>query len=100
MVIRRDFRRSVRPAGFLSRWSMTHLIIFVNVVAFFLFLILSSFIPSIFDFVAIKPSFILSSQYIWTVVTSVFMHGGFFLFFVCLYRDLFFKRRLYFWRCL
>ena len=82
MVIRRDFRREQRPTGFFSRFSETHLIIFINVVAFFLFLVLSNFIPSIFDFVAIKPSFILSGMYIWTVVTSVFMHGGFFHLFV------------------
>ncbi|MBS3083678.1 rhomboid family intramembrane serine protease [Candidatus Pacearchaeota archaeon] len=82
MVIRRDFRREQRPTGFFSRFSATHLIIFINVVAFFLFLVLSSFISSIFDFVAIKPSFILSGTYIWTVVTSVFMHGGFLHLFV------------------
>ena len=82
MVYRRDFRRHQQTSGFFSRFSVTNLIILVNVVAFFLFLILSGFISSIFDFVAIKPSFILSGQYLWTIFTSVFMHGGFFHLFV------------------
>ncbi|MEK6792585.1 MAG: rhomboid family intramembrane serine protease [Nanoarchaeota archaeon] len=82
MVYRRDFRRQQPPTEFFSRWSVTHLIIFVTVITFFLFLILSFLIPSIMDFVAIKPSLILSGMYLWTIVTSIFMHAGFFHLFV------------------
>lgn len=81
MVVRRDFRRQ-KGSVKVSKYSVTTILIFVNVLAFFLFLILSFFIPSFFDFIAIKPSSILSGQYLWTIITSMFMHGGFFHLFV------------------
>src|SRR3989344_6891262 len=84
MVYRRDFRRNSSPqrAGFFSRWSITSTLIFINVVLFFLFLILSAIFPTLLDYIAIKPSLIFSGQYLWTIVTSIFMHGSFFHLFV------------------
>src|SRR3989338_5206361 len=82
MVYKRDFRRGKSAQGFFSKLSITHLIIIINVISFLLFLIVASLVPNITDFVAIKPSFILSGQYLWTVLTSMFMHAGFFHLFV------------------
>lgn len=84
MVIRRDFRRHqpvVRPSIF-SRFSVTGVLIVVNVVLFFLFLILLAIVPSLTESVAIQPAFILSGQKLWTIITSMFMHAGFFHLFV------------------
>ncbi len=32
--------------------------------------------PSLMDSIALNPSFILQGKYLWTVLTSMFMHGG------------------------
>ena len=87
MVYRRDFRRSgvqqrQQPLGFLSRWSITWILIFINVVLFFIFLIFTAIVPTLLDWVAIKPSSILSGNKLWTIITSIFMHAGFFHLFV------------------
>ncbi len=82
MVVRRDFRRQKVEGGFFSRYSVTGIIIFIDAVFFFLFALLSAIFPSLLDFIAIKPSLILSGQHLWTIITSIFMHGGFFHLFV------------------
>ncbi|MCK5624473.1 rhomboid family intramembrane serine protease [Candidatus Pacearchaeota archaeon] len=62
--------------------SVNSTIILTNVVLFFVFLILmSSEILSI-DFIALQPANIFAGQYIWTFLTSMFMHGGIFHLFV------------------
>jgi membrane associated rhomboid family serine protease len=107
MVVRKDFRRNIpkNKVSLFSYWSVTSLLIFINVVLFFLFLILIKFNPSFFEFIAVKPSNVLSLNYIWTVITSMFMHGGFFHLFVNMF-SLFFLgslteriigRRRFFW---
>lgn len=82
MVIRQDYRRQKAPRGIFSNYSITGIIIFVTVVLFFLFLILSAIFPPIINYLAIKPSFMMSGKYLWTIITSMFMHGGFFHLFV------------------
>jgi len=82
MVIRKDFRRQKAKSGVFSKYSITRTLIIVNVVLFFLFLILSAIFPTLLDYIAIKPSLIFSGQYLWTIVTSIFMHGSFFHLFV------------------
>ncbi len=57
-------------------------IILVNVVLFILFLILMSTKLLSIDFIALQPANIFAGQYIWTFLTSMFMHGGVFHLFV------------------
>ncbi|MEK6829183.1 MAG: rhomboid family intramembrane serine protease [Nanoarchaeota archaeon] len=65
---------------------------------------ISSNVVSI-DFVAIKPSNILVGNYLWTFLTSMFMHGGFFHLFANMFSLLFIGslverilgRKRYFW---
>ncbi|MBR9701916.1 rhomboid family intramembrane serine protease [Candidatus Pacearchaeota archaeon] len=61
-------------------------IILINVIVFFVFivlLILNRENPGVvYDYLAIKPSNILQGKYLWTFLTSMFMHGGFFHLFV------------------
>ncbi len=67
-------RRRVRRTGI--RLSMTGWLIAVNVVAsIFGFLIFAS---GRGELVALKPSSILAGQYLWTLITHMFMHGGIF----------------------
>jgi len=80
MVYRRDFRRNkvtVRPKLSITTW-----IIIINIILFFILSILSLFYPSIINFIAISPSNILSNSYLWTIVSSIFMHGSFLHLFV------------------
>ena len=75
-VVRRNHRGNVFSTSSLS-W--TSVIIFVNVVAFIGFLILMNFVGEIkmISWVALMPASILAGQFLWTFVTSMFMHGNF-----------------------
>ncbi len=62
--------------------SVNTTIIFTNVVLFILFLILVSTESLTLDFIALQPANIFAGQYLWTFLTSMFMHGNFFHLFV------------------
>ena len=65
-----------------SSLSVTTSLIIVNVFLFVLFSIWLLVNKFAIDFIAIKPSNILAGKYLWTFLTSMFMHGGFFHLFV------------------
>lgn len=65
-----------KKRSFFSGFSVTVNLILINVVAFIIFTILIS--QGYLDSIAIKPSNILQGKYLWTFLTSMFMHGGFF----------------------
>lgn len=82
-------------------------IIIINIIAFILFTILLSIRLIPIDFIALKPANIIQGNYLWTFLTSMFMHGGIFHLFVNMF-SLFFigsliqriigkKRYLYFY---
>lgn len=56
--------------------TITLILIIINVAAFLLFLVWSSFNPDIVQYVGIMPSRILSGQYLWTIITNMFMHAS------------------------
>ncbi len=68
--------------GFLGGLSVNSTIIFINLVAFILFTLLLSSNIEFLDYIALKPSNILQMSFLWTFITSMFMHGGFFHLFV------------------
>ena len=78
----RYYKIPERKASILSSLSATSVIILINIVAFVLFLILLSSETISMDFIAIKPLNILHGNYLWTFITSMFMHAGFFHLFV------------------
>lgn len=65
-----------------GRISTTVKLILLNIGFFILYLILASFIPNLFDYISLKPSLIVQGKYLWTLVTSMFMHGSFMHLFV------------------
>lgn len=77
-----------RRKSFLNFSSVNIVLILINIVVFIIFSVWIAFGLSI-DFVAIKPSNILQGKYIWTFVTSMFMHGGFFHIFANMFSLLF-----------
>ena len=62
--------------------SVNTTLIITNIILFFLFLILISTELLSIDFIALNPANIFAGQYVWTFLTSMFMHGSFFHLFV------------------
>ncbi len=81
------------------------MLILINAVSYILFSILIGIKIVSLDFVAIKPANIFLGDYLWTFITSMFMHGGFFHLFVNMLSLLFIGslverilgRKRYFW---
>lgn len=69
---------SGKRAGILSYLSVTTILILINIFAFIIFSILISTGTVPIDFIALKPANILQGKYLWTFITSIFMHAGFF----------------------
>lgn len=69
--------------------SVTFLLILTNVVAFIVFAFLLALDNVPLDFIALKPSNIIQGEYLWTFVTSMFMHGGIFHIFANMFSLLF-----------
>ncbi len=70
-------RRSLGPGFFLKNMSITTKLIIAEVIFFVLAGILGLFIPNFIDYIALKPGMIVQGKYLWTLVTSMFMHAGF-----------------------
>ena len=68
--------------SFFSSLSVNSVLIIINISLFILFTILLSTKIISIDSVAIKPENIFQGKYIWTFLTSMFMHGGFWHLFV------------------
>lgn len=79
MNYRRYTRKNLKPGffDFFYNLSITNWIIFINVVFFIFALILFSYNSNFIDYIALKPANILGLKNIWTLLTSMFMHGNF-----------------------
>ena len=69
---------SKKKRSFFSNLSVNTTLVLINVIAFILFTILISVNDKFINFIAIKPANIIAGKYLWTFLTSMFMHGGFF----------------------
>ena len=68
----------IRKISFLSYSGVTSWLVFINVILFLIFTILIYANNAFIDYIAIKPANILAGKYLWTILTSMFMHGGIF----------------------
>ena len=68
--------------GFFSSLSVNTILILLTTILFFVFGLLIKFNVLSIDNIALKPSNIMQGKYLWTFLTSMFMHGGFFHLFV------------------
>lgn len=99
----RNFRKS--RESFFGSMSLNTWLVVVNVICFVVFSVLISLNILSLDMVAIKPANILAGKYLWTFLTSMFMHAGFFhlfvnmisLFFVGSLVERIIGRKRYFW---
>jgi len=64
-----------RQNNFLRNISATKLLIYINVAFFIVVMVLLQFIPNFFDYIALNPLNIFQGKYIWTFLTSMFMHA-------------------------
>ncbi len=69
--------------------SVTFILILINVIAFIFFATLLALDVLSLDSIALKPSNITQGKYLWTFVTSMFMHGGLFHIFANMFSLLF-----------
>lgn len=59
-----------------SGLSVTNQLIWANVIFFiFVIILMLLFGVKVFDYVALKPNSVMQGRYIWTVITSMFMHA-------------------------
>lgn len=82
MAYRRDYRRGRRTVpkkkGFFGKYSLNNILIGINVIVFVAiwpFLVFGSQ-QKVLEFIAINPQLFFGG-YVWTLITSIFMHGGF-----------------------
>src|SRR3989344_5141209 len=68
--------------SFFSSLSINAILILITILMFFVFSLLIKFNILTIDDIALKPSNIFQGKYLWTFLTSMFMHGGFFHLFV------------------
>jgi membrane associated rhomboid family serine protease len=62
----------------LFGFNVNFLLIIINVFCFILFSFLIYANPNFLDYIAVKPTNIITKYYFWTFLTSMFMHAGFF----------------------
>jgi len=65
-----------RVSEFWQDRSVTNKIILVNIAVFVVVTIFLMFNKNFLDYVALKPSNILQGKMLWTIFTSMFMHGS------------------------
>lgn len=59
-------------------FNVNFLLIIINVICFVFFSILIYTNPNFLKYIALNPSNIIGKVYLWTFLTSIFMHAGFF----------------------
>ena len=72
----RKFIKSRKGNNSKSFFSLTSIIIFINVILFFVFTIFFAINPSSVNQVAITPSSFVNFDSPWTLITSMFMHAN------------------------
>ncbi|MEK6928609.1 MAG: rhomboid family intramembrane serine protease [Nanoarchaeota archaeon] len=66
----------------IERLSATNWIILISVIAYILFILAYYANQNSISYFALKPKNILEGNYIWTLVTHIFVHGSFFHLFI------------------
>jgi membrane associated rhomboid family serine protease len=72
-----EFYKIQNKRGRLLSMKATYSLIAVNVAVFFLMLIVKIFFPDIISYLALTPGLIVQGKYLWTLITSIFVHASF-----------------------
>ena len=72
----RDYTtKRLRGKNWFSNLNATNWLILINVVFFVIAVIFLLINPAYFDYIALKPDNIMQGKYLWTFLTSMFMHA-------------------------
>ncbi|MFA5992590.1 MAG: rhomboid family intramembrane serine protease [Candidatus Pacearchaeota archaeon] len=71
----RTYTRKNLGESFFSKLSITTWLIIVNVIAFILVQIVLVWNKDLLQYLALTPAYVVHGKYLWTIVTSVFMHA-------------------------
>lgn len=103
---RRHLGRSLFSA-WISNWSITTWLIIANVFCFIAFFIASLFVSpeTLMNYFALNPANLFVNGYFWTLLTSMFLHGGFLhlfvnmfsLYFVGTFLEMLIGKKRFFW---
>jgi len=63
-------------ANFFLNLSITNLLVLINIVIFIIASIFLAYNQNFIDYIALKPENILQLKNLWTLITSMFMHGS------------------------
>jgi membrane associated rhomboid family serine protease len=85
----RVYKIPQRKKNIFNGLTINSKIIYLNVILFIIFGFLIYMDSKFIDYIAIKPSNILQGQYLWTFLTSMFMHAGLFHIFANMFSLLF-----------
>ncbi len=96
---------SNKKLNIFDRFSVTTNLIIANIFFFSLFSLLLKFKVLSLEYIALNPYNILQGKYLWTILTSMFMHAGIFhifvnmlsLFFVGVFTEKILGRKRYFY---
>ncbi|MBU0907226.1 MAG: rhomboid family intramembrane serine protease [Nanoarchaeota archaeon] len=78
----RIHRKKSNPLEILSLLSTTVWVILVTTIISLFGFIVFAFFPNYIDYISLKPENIMHGKYLWTLVTHMFVHAGFFHLFV------------------
>jgi membrane associated rhomboid family serine protease len=73
-----NYRIPRKKSFFFDNLSVNSRLIIINLICFIIFGVLIFIDLKFLDYIAIKPYNIFHGRYVWTFLTSMFMHGGFF----------------------
>jgi uncharacterized protein len=77
---RKNYKKS--PRSWISNLSVTGWLILINVLFSIAGLIVFAYFPEGINYLALKPSSIFQGEYLWTILTHMFIHGGIFHLFI------------------
>ena len=101
------YKINPKKKNFIFNLSLSNQLIILNIITFFITFVLLNFYGEEFvlNYIALTPSMILSGKSVWTLLTSMFMHGGAFhlfanmfsLFFIGNFLEKLIGRKRFFW---
>lgn len=69
--------RTPKKRSFFTSLSMTNRLLIINILFFIITLILAFIDKNLWNYLVLNPSTFVNKLYLWTIITSMFMHGGF-----------------------
>ncbi|MEK6919237.1 MAG: rhomboid family intramembrane serine protease [Nanoarchaeota archaeon] len=97
--------RTKTRLSFLESMSITNLLVIVNILIFLVVKIVTSYDSNTISYIGLSPNLLFNDFFVWTLITSVFMHANIFhlfvnmfsLFFVGRFLEMIVGRKRFFW---